>query len=1670
MKGKKTSRTAALAIAIVMMFSVLAQIYIVYADLEPVPPYRNPELSPEERAADLVSRMTLEEKQSQLIPNTTNASITRLGLNAYQYQNEALHGVAKDGSTSFSSPIGMASSWNLELMRGIGDIVGAEIRSYREQSNRRNEGISYWSPTMEVQRDPRWGRNEEVYSEDVYLATMMGSMFVDGMQIGSDPIPNPYREGENYLLSTPTLKHYVANNSENNRFDETANVDNKVLRDYYTRPFQRIVERTNVASLMTAYNAVNGVPASASVYLNEILLRKVFGFTGYTVGDCGAITRLHDDARFGGRNNQKYVHNYNEAAAIGLIGGTDQDCGGGITFTRGDNVYSNFTIDALNDPAVPFDEDDIDRALVRILTMRFKSGEFDPVNSEFYDKYKFTETSESDAHRDHALLAAQQAAILLKNDNALPINAYTAGNINVYGPMARRTDLGDYSGRPFHDMQNLKVGLREYLIKNKGYTDNDFNYRFSNYNVVPEADFINPNSKVTVTDALTPTIVGLTNAMVAVGWIGFGPNDIRQPAKQLSRSGANNTPVEGVDYSGVTFEGTSHRNLNNVNEGGWVKFTNVDIEVAELRVWSGTIQDYSTQAIFHVGSLDGPILGVVTMAPSWGINSDGSREWHRYPRDRAEGLNATPTDRPTGFGPINTNNWYEAGYTSTWGAQTPLGEVFRPLVNPETNQQPRSSIDYEEYTKGSFIDTGLKDAIGQYGLEGKIHDVYVRFQYLRQNEVQDEEIEKLEARSGSDSVSIVYVGTTSGFGRRDDSRGSANAALGEGRDLYYYNRIENASINWGGFRVCGEHSDRSDIKLPANQEELILKVAEEARKTPGKKVVVAMQAVGAIDVSAFVDKVDAIIWTPYNGQRQAEALSSLLMGDYNPGGKTTQTWYKDDGQLPDTEDGFHLNYDIYPSRVKSQNGVDAGRTYTYFTGTPRYTFGYGLSYTKFDVTNVSINRTSVTANGEVTVTATVKNTGGRRGAEVVQVYVVPPNSEKDEVPARELKGFARVELNPGEAKTVNIVLDVKDWSVIDGSGLEEFEIDREHINALDFETKLQMSTDSKEVTGGGHMKRHTVLGGYKIEVGTSMMEYDVNMYKGNVTGSGKVDVNDLLFIRNHILGTNRLDDDDELWAADANSDGVINIFDMLTVRNTILGSPRPLEKRTVTRGGLMTAGTVNVTEDLKEEIKVATLQYRQFVTASGVTFGDPMLSIVMADETFLPLDTPGLTVVYKNISKNQTNGGSVVVDPATGEIEAIRGGTALIAAEITYKGQTVTSIAHPVAVAHYPYISNLAIDGKPIEGFSINRTVYEYQLPIDQDAFPEVTFDYPGGANVVISEPETITSFSGTYTITVSVPGELSVTYRIEFRYPSDATNPLVGTVRKNTGMNAVTQGEGNIRIDWATVDQNQDGVSAINLRAAGTNADNMWLTFNIHINAPEEMKVKYGNWMTNSTYLNRGYINIRSTDLASGTRGGTEARFGWIITPAWGLQYGINHIRIPLKYLLGYSPEYFVPSTGDLSNQADGYHEWTLAPQATSGTKAIAGEAYSINVNGVDVPVTEERSRGAVALGLSAINRILFNFDLREGALRADRDFFDVQLHDFRFVDETFLKTIEERREVLQGMLVTKLQPGTYDPVLYAAYVEAYDAASRVVEFAGSLNPINHFIEELQTATAALG
>ncbi len=387
------------------------------------------------RAAGIVAKMTLKEKISQF--GTYAPAIPRLNLPAFNfYASEALHGLIHKGPiTSFPLPLAMGCSWNPALIHRVFTAVSDEVWAWHKKDG---QGLANFSPpTVNMgTRDPRWGRIGENYSEDPLLVAKLAVATIRGIQ-GDDP---------RYLKGVACAKHYIANDTENDREETSATVDPRSFWEYYSRGFEACVREGRAFTVMSSYNEMNGIPTTASPFLLTELLRNRWGFRGYVVSDCdavGDITRTHH-----------FVPTYAEAAALAVNAGCDINCG---------NTLPRYLGEAVDKMLIS--EETIDRSLVRSLTGRILMGDLDPQEQNPYHTIPIS-CLESPAHRDLCREVGRQSVVLFKNEsNTLPLDAKSITKLAVIGPMAATCHLGNYSGRPLHLVSPLDGILEQFGIQ-----------------------------------------------------------------------------------------------------------------------------------------------------------------------------------------------------------------------------------------------------------------------------------------------------------------------------------------------------------------------------------------------------------------------------------------------------------------------------------------------------------------------------------------------------------------------------------------------------------------------------------------------------------------------------------------------------------------------------------------------------------------------------------------------------------------------------------------------------------------------------------------------------------------------------------------------------------------------------------------------------------------------------------------------------------------------------------------------------------------------------------------------------------------------------------------------------------------------------------------------------
>lgn len=535
------------------------------------PIYQNTSYSFEERAVDLVSRLTLEEKESLLGNNM--APVPRLGVRQYNVWSEALHGVLSganpsvglQGPTSYPGSVALGSSWDPELLEREASAIADEARAIFQTGTK---GLTFWSPVVEPIRDPRWGRTGESYGEDPYLSAVMSGAFVRGL-MGSDP---------DYLKAVPCAKHYFANNSEFDRHVSSSNMDSRDMREFYLYPYKILIEQDNLPSIMSSYNAVNHVPTSASEYYLDTIARRTYGMKGYITGDCAAIEDIY--------TGHYYVETAEEATAAGLKAGVDSDCG---------SVYQRYAISALEKGLITMA--DIDRALVNVFTIRMRTGEFDPEPMVQYTMYPAS-TVNAERYRALADEVATRTPVLLKDEyvsgtsvRALPLKASDIRSIALIGPQADKVELGPYSGRPEESSRiSPYKGICEYLAR---------------HNPEVSVNLASGGSTKSKSNLLYVAYFELTKSDGTV---------VRHDATKYSSSSEGITVGSGM--------GTEEQ-VRSIDDGSWTAYNDIDLINVDKITIGVNIPTEGGIIEAHVGSPDGNLISTLEATKASGKRVGG---------------------------------------------------------------------------------------------------------------------------------------------------------------------------------------------------------------------------------------------------------------------------------------------------------------------------------------------------------------------------------------------------------------------------------------------------------------------------------------------------------------------------------------------------------------------------------------------------------------------------------------------------------------------------------------------------------------------------------------------------------------------------------------------------------------------------------------------------------------------------------------------------------------------------------------------------------------------------------------------------------------------------------------------------------------------------------------
>ncbi len=872
-----------------------------------LPAFLDPGLPLRDRADDLLQRLTSAEKIAML--HQHSPGVPRLGIAPFRTGTEALHGVAWLGvATVFPQAVGLGAAWDPDLVKAVGTAVGEEVRAF----HRRDPAVSLnvWAPVVNPLRDPRWGRNEEGYSEDPLLTGRTAVAFCSGLR-GGHPV---------YLRTAPLLKHFLAYNNETDRATASSVLRPRVLHEYELPVFHAPIAAGVAVGVMPSYNLVNGRPNHVSPYL-ERELRQWTDDELVVCSDAEAPSNLVDA--------EHYFADHPAGHAAALRAGVDSFTDHG----EDSSVTVGRITEALERGLLTLAE--VDRAVRRLLLLRLRLGELDPDLDPYADTgaeatgpelagpalagpalagpalagpalagpalagpalagpaLAGPELAGMGGHRDLARRAAQQAVVLLKNDDgALPITPRPGIRIAVVGPFADRLGEDWYSGTMPYQV-TVAEGLREALRPVGGEVICAEGVNRVALRMAPAQE--RPAAELSGRERPAAQLSGRERPAEEL-------SGRERPAEELS---GRERPAEELSGQGRPAEEPSGQGRS-AEEPSAQETAAHEQELGEFDVfgWGGN---------------------VVT------LRAAASR---RYLTVKEDGSLAADQDRP--------NGWV-------------VREAFVREARADGSVLLRSAA------TGRYVTVDAS----QGRLAATAPDA-ARAQRFSWHVTQDGIEQAVRAMQGADAV-VVVVG---------------NDPLINGR----------------------ETQDRTTLALPPAQDRLVRAACEACRR-----VVLLVMSSYPYALTWAQENVPAIVWTCHGGQETGHAVADILLGEQDPAGRLPQTWYASLADLPGL-----LEYDI----------IKARRTYLYFEGTPLFPFGHGLSYATFGYGHLRLDATEARDGDTVMAALEVTNTGTRPGTEVVQLYTraLAPRCPR---PRRQLAGFARVTLRPGELATVEIPLPV----------------------------------------------------------------------------------------------------------------------------------------------------------------------------------------------------------------------------------------------------------------------------------------------------------------------------------------------------------------------------------------------------------------------------------------------------------------------------------------------------------------------------------------------------------------------------------------------------------------------------------------------------------------------
>jgi beta-glucosidase-like glycosyl hydrolase len=903
--------------------------------------------------------------------------------------NEALHGIMTWDAqvTVFPQAIGLAGTWDPVLIQKAASVISDEARAC---NNKTGKGLTYWSPVVNIGRDPRWGRTQEGYGEDPYLVSRMGVAFVRGLQ-GDDPV---------YLKTVATPKHYALNNTEYDRMATSADVDDRMLYEYYLPHFKACIQEGGAFSIMCAYNALNKVPCCANRRLLTDILRGEWGFQGYVVSDCGAV------------GNIIWTHHYADteagAAAKALLAGTDLSCG---------DTYQRQLKTALEQKLVT--EEDINKALKRVFSARFRLGEFDPPEIVPYSKIQFSMLGKD----------IEPARLVINGGSANGLTAEYFSGVNFENkvgegiakkmdfnwddePPAKGLDKYNYSVRWTGLVKPVKSGEYTFIT----YGDDGIRLWVDEKLLVDDWSVHAPKEDTGTIELKAGKAYqikmeyfqGGGGAVCRLKW--EVPGDNTGKVNNIVDSAKNRELSRRVAQESIVLL-KNEKNLLPLDAKKIKKLAVIGPNAAICQ-----LGDYSGNASNPVSLLDG-IKNKAAMAGGMEVVHATGCEMRTETIKRVKFTGSLDTIFDIKNASGETGVFKAEFYNNKNFEGSPaLARSDKKISFNSGKGSAGSGVNDMDYTARWSAQVTPKKS-GTYWFRATSDDgdrLYINGKLL---------IDSWIIRPPSSDIASIDMKAGEAYDLRYDYFQAGGGASAKLEAMNYDIPPEMVEKAIEAAKECDvvifaagldtsyaeESMDLKDMNLPDNQLDLLKKIRD-----VNPNVAVVLINGNPLTISWVKENIPAIVEAWYPGDEGGNAVADVLFGDYNPAGRLPITFYKTVSELPDFND-----YDIRK-----------GRTYMYMKNEPLFAFGHGLSYTTFEYSGLTITPVASDAGGTINVRFSVKNTGSVAGDEVAQVYIKKTiNGEM--MPAKELKRFKRMALNPGEAGEVSFDLPVSELAYYD---------------------------------------------------------------------------------------------------------------------------------------------------------------------------------------------------------------------------------------------------------------------------------------------------------------------------------------------------------------------------------------------------------------------------------------------------------------------------------------------------------------------------------------------------------------------------------------------------------------------------------------------------------------